>query len=98
MEAIHLLVLIETQPGKRAMQIEAFEALRPLVLAEPGCIQYELFADDEDENRFILVEKWASREALAVHGKTAHMVAAGERNPSFRAKPASVIRMSPVGN
>ncbi len=98
MEAIHLLVLIETQPGKRAMQIEAFEALRPLVLAEPGCIQYELFADDEDENRFILVEKWASREALAAHGETAHMVAAVARNPAFRAKPASVIRMSPVGN
>ncbi|PLK49685.1 putative quinol monooxygenase [Uliginosibacterium sp. TH139] len=97
MEEINLLVLIEVQPGKRAIQIEAFEALRPLVLAEPGCIQYELFSDEEDENKFILVERWASQEALAAHGKTAHMLAAVARNPSFRARPASVIRMSPVG-
>lgn len=96
MEAIHLLVLIEVQPGKRAVQIEAFEKLRPLVLAEPGCIQYELFSDNDDENRFILVEKWASQEALAAHARTEHMQAATARNPSFRAKPASITKMSPV--
>ncbi len=96
MKEVNLLVLIEVQPGKRDLQIEAFEQLRPLVLAEPGCIQYELFSDAGDENRFILVEKWASEEALAVHGKTGHMLAAGARNPSFRARPASVIKMSPV--
>lgn len=98
MEAIHLLVLIEVQPGKRAIQIEAFDALRPLVLAEPGCLQYELFSDVDDENRFILVEKWASQAALDAHGKTPHMQAAVARNPSFRARPATVIKMSPVGN
>lgn len=98
MEEVNLLVLIEVQPGKRAIQIEAFEKLRPLVLAEPGCIQYELFSDAEDENKFILVEKWASDEALAVHGQTEHMLAAGARNPSFRAKPASVIKMRPAGS
>lgn len=97
MEEVNLLVMIEVQPGKRAIQIEAFEKLRPLVLSEPGCIQYELFSDTEDENKFILVEKWASEEALAAHGKTEHMLAAGARNPSFRARPASVIKMNPVG-
>lgn len=96
MAAIHLLVLIEVQAGKRAMQIEAFAALQPLVLAEPGCMQYELFSDDADENRFVLVEKWASAQALAAHGNTAHMQVAAERNPSFRARPATVIQMSPV--
>ena len=98
MEAIHLLVLIEVQPGKRAIQIEAYEALKPLVLAEPGCLQYELFSDMEDENKFILVEKWASQAALDAHGKTEHMLAAGARNPSFRAGPASLIKMRPAGN
>lgn len=97
MEEIHLLVLIEVQPGKRAIQIEAFDALRPLVLAEPGCMQYELFSDTEDENKFILVEKWASQAALDAHGKTEHMQAATAKNPSFRARPASLIKMRPVG-
>ncbi|MDP5240552.1 putative quinol monooxygenase [Uliginosibacterium sp. 31-16] len=97
MKEVNLLVLIEVQPGKRDIQIEAFEKLRPLVLAEPGCIQYELFSDAEDENKFILVEQWASEEALAAHGKTEHMQAAAARNPSFRAGPARLIKMRPVG-
>ena len=97
MEEVNLLVLIEVQPGKRNIQIETFEKLSPLVLAEPGCIQYELFSDAEDENKFILVERWASQDALAAHGKTEHMLAAGARNPSFRARPASLIKMSRVG-
>jgi len=98
MEEVNLLVMIEVQPGKRAIQIEAFEKLRPLVLAEPGCIQYELFSNTEDENKFILVEKWASQATLDAHGKTEHMLAATAKNPSFRAGPARLIKMSLVGS
>ena len=96
MDEINLLVFIEVMPGKRAEQIKAFKALKPLVEAEPGCLRYELLADSNDENRFILIEKWASQEALDVHDNTEHMVAADAHSPTFRAGPARVQKASAV--
>ena len=96
MDEINLLVFIEVMPGKRAEQIEAYKALKPLVEAEPGCRRYELLADSNDENRFILIEKWASQEALDAHDNSEHMVAADAHSPTFRAGPARVQKASAV--
>lgn len=96
MSAIHLLVLIEVQPGKRQQQLHAYQQLKPLVLAEPGCLQYDLFADASDENKFVLVEHWASQAALDAHDLAPHMVEADRLNPSFRAKPSVVVKMNQV--
>ena len=97
MSTVHLLVLIEVHPGQRQQQIQAFAKLKPLVLAEPGCLQYDLFADASHENKFVLVEQWTSQAALDAHDQTAHMVEADRLNPSFRAKPAVVVKMNRVG-
>lgn len=96
MSAVHLLVLIEVQPGKRQQQMQAYEKLKPFVLAEFGCLQYDLFADASDENKFVLVEHWASQAALDAHDQVPHMVEADRLNPSFRAKPSLVIQMNKV--
>lgn len=96
MEEVNLLVFIEVQLGKRHEQVEAYAKLRPLVLAEPGCLNYELLGDAADQNKFVLIEKWASEDALAAHDRTAHMVAADAHSPSFRAKPATVIKLKGV--
>jgi len=95
-EEVNLVVMIEVVPGKRDIQLAAYEKLKPLVLAEPGCLQYELFSDSANENKFVLIEKWASQNALDAHDQTEHMVAADVRNPTFRAKPATVIKMTAV--
>ncbi|MEX6503995.1 putative quinol monooxygenase [Pseudomonas zhanjiangensis] len=96
MEEVNLLIQIEVMPGKRAEQIAAYTRLKPLVLAEPGCLQYQLLSDEHDENRFFLIEKWASQAALDAHDNTEHMLAADAHNPRFRADPARVTRISPV--
>jgi quinol monooxygenase YgiN len=96
MSSVHLLVLIEVQPGKRQQQIQTYEKLKPLVLAELGCLQYDLFADANDENKFVLVEHWVSQAALDAHDQAPHMVEADRLNPSFRAKPSVVIQMNRV--
>ena len=96
MSAVHLLVLIEVQPGKRQQQLQAYQQLKPLVLAEPGCLLYDLFADASDENKFLLVEHWVSQIALDAHDLASHMVEADRLNPSFRAKPSVVIKMNLV--
>jgi quinol monooxygenase YgiN len=94
MKAIHLLVLIEVQPGKRQHQLQAYQHIKPLVLAENGCMQYDMFADAGDENKFVLVEHWSSQAALDAHDLATHMVEADRLNASFRSKPSVVIKMN----
>ena len=93
---ISLAILIETKLGCAHEQIQAFKKLQPLVLAEKGCLQYELHGVTGEENKFLLLEKWASQEDLTAHDQTEHMVAADAHSPSFRAKPAVVFGLESV--
>ncbi|VWD51812.1 antibiotic biosynthesis monooxygenase [Burkholderia lata] len=90
-----LVISIQTMPGKRHEQIAAYEHLAPVVRAEPGCLQYDLHPVVGDENRFVLIERWASADALAAHDVTPHMIANDARSPAFRAAPATVLRLAP---
>jgi quinol monooxygenase YgiN len=96
MEEVNILVQIEVMPGKANEQIDTYKKLRPLVLAEPGCIQYQLLSNEHNENKFVLIEKWASQAALDAHDKTAHMLAADAHSTTFRAAPAHVVKIRPV--
>jgi quinol monooxygenase YgiN len=91
---VMLVISIQTRPGMRHEQIAAFEKLAPVVRSEPGCIQYDLHTVFDDNDRFILIERWASAEALAAHDVTPHMIAADAHSPSFRAAPARVVCLS----
>ena len=93
-EELSMVVLIEVIPGQREAQINAFKKVEPLVLAEEGCLQYELKADQDNENQFVIIERWTSAAALAAHAVSAHMVEAGTKNHLFRAKPAQIIKLS----
>lgn len=93
---ISLVIFIETKLGRAHDQIEAFKKLQPLVLAEKGCLQYELHGVTGEENKFLLLEKWTSKEDLTAHDQTEHMVAADAHSPSFRAKPAVVFGLESV--
>lgn len=35
--------------------------------AEPGCERFEVYHSQSDPNVFVLIERWASQEALDVH-------------------------------
>jgi len=96
MKEISVVVLIEVKPGQREDQINAFNEIKPLVLAEDGCLQYELKANLDNDDRFIMIERWASEEALEAHFKTTHMVEAGKTKHLYRAKPAEIIRLSDI--
>ena len=71
-------------------QIAMFDQLAPIVRAEVGCIAYNLHRVDGNGDRFVLLEKWRSREALAAHDSTPHMLMADAASLSFRAEPATV--------
>ncbi|MFE1880209.1 putative quinol monooxygenase [Streptomyces diastatochromogenes] len=92
MSEIRLLVIITCLPGRGQEQADAFTRLAPLVRAEDGCLHYDLHRTD-DPDRFVLLEQWASQEALAAHDTAPHMVEADAANKAFRAGPVDVIRL-----
>ena len=83
-QMIHVLAVITTKPGLRESVLELFRANVPAVKAEDGCIEYGAAVDADaalpmqtryGPDTFVVVEKWASVEALAAHAAAPHMVA-----------------------
>jgi quinol monooxygenase YgiN len=84
MEAVHVIAVITARPGRRAELLQAFQANVPNVHAEDGCIEYVATVDAENAgdiqtrvgpDTFVVVEKWASLDALKAHAAAPHMVA-----------------------
>jgi quinol monooxygenase YgiN len=85
---IHVLAIITAKPGKRAEILTHFHANIPAVHAEDGCIEYGPVVDAEafsgsptqfGPDTFVVVEKWASPEALKAHSAAPHMAAYGAK-------------------
>ena len=71
--ALKVLVTYKMKPGHRAAFLADTAAIRPQILAEDGCLQYDYFASAEDENKVLLVEQWTSRDAQQIHLTQPHM-------------------------
>ncbi|HEY7992463.1 MAG TPA: putative quinol monooxygenase [Stellaceae bacterium] len=78
---IHVIAIITAKPGQRATVLAAFNANVPAVRAEQGCIEYGAAVDTGTspakfgEDAFVVVEKWASPDALRAHAASPHMAA-----------------------
>ncbi|RMI30514.1 putative quinol monooxygenase [Nocardia stercoris] len=57
------------KPGREDLVEKTLRAAAPAVHAEPGCLQYALHRELKQPGRFVMIEKWASREALREHGQ-----------------------------
>ncbi|MFD3544432.1 putative quinol monooxygenase [Streptomyces sp. NPDC058655] len=56
------------EPDDAGPVADALARMRPLCLAEDGCIAWEAYRSHEDAGRFVLVERWASRAHWEAHG------------------------------
>jgi len=81
---IHLLAIITAKPGMRDAILREFRANIPAVHAEAGCIEYAPAIDAEGigsiqtalgSDAFVVIEKWASPDALKAHAAAPHMAA-----------------------
>lgn len=84
MSTVHVVAVIAAKPGLRGRILEAFQANVPAVKAEEGCIEYTATVDAEGvgplqarfgADTFVVVEKWASLDALKAHAAAPHMKA-----------------------
>lgn len=90
---IKLIILIEVASGKAEEQIHLYKKLKPLALKEKGCLEYDLNKISGNDVEFVLSERWESEECLAAHDETPHMKEADSITPSFRARPATVLKL-----
>lgn len=81
---IHVVAVITAKPGKREEILTAFRANVPAVHAEDGCIEYGPVIDAEGVGKFqsalgadtfMVIEKWATLDALMAHAAAPHMAA-----------------------
>jgi quinol monooxygenase YgiN len=91
---IHVLAVITTKPNQRDFVLSAFRANVPAVLSEDGCIEYGAAVDAANPlpfqtaygpDTFVVIEKWASMEALKAHAAAPHMVAYGAKTKDYLA-------------
>ena len=81
---IRVVAVITAKPGRREELLQLFRANVPAVHAEQGCIEYAPFVDAEGfagfqapvgPDAFVVLETWASADALKAHAAAPHMAA-----------------------
>lgn len=101
---IHVLAVITAKPGQRDKILEHFRANVPHVLAEDGCIAYGAAVDVESgppfqtrygPDSFVVVEQWASMDALKAHAIAPHMASYAARTKEMVANREIYI-LNPV--
>ncbi len=89
---VHVIAVITAKPGQRDTVLTHFRANVPAVKAEAGCIEYGAALDAENAlpfqtkwgpDTFLVIEKWASMDALKAHAAAPHMAAYGAKTKEF---------------
>jgi quinol monooxygenase YgiN len=75
MAEIAVVAISVAKPGYEEQLRKALEGIVGPTREEPGALQYDLHRDVQEPRRFVFVERWASKEALAAHAASAHIAA-----------------------
>jgi quinol monooxygenase YgiN len=91
--SVVVVATITPKPEHKAEVIEAFKAAVEAVHTEDGC---ELYSLNVAPDRLIMIEKWASAEALAAHSKGANLAALNPKLKGLVAGPPEVVVLEQV--
>ena len=75
MAQLLLLVTYSARPGMREEFVQKLResGILEAIRKENGCVRYDYFYSEEDENQLLLVEKWETEECQRVHMEQPHM-------------------------
>jgi quinol monooxygenase YgiN len=74
-QEISVVAVAEAKPGCESDVAKAIRACVDPTRREDGCRLYSPHVDLDRPSRFVFVERWDSRAALAVHLETPHFLA-----------------------
>lgn len=63
-----LIVQITAEKEPEAVAA-ALERMRPMCLAEPGCVSWEAYRSTAEPHKFTLVERWETEALWEEHGE-----------------------------
>jgi quinol monooxygenase YgiN len=93
---IVVTALLQVRPDQVDSALPVLETAIAATHGEAGCIAYTLHRDLDDPTRFVIVEKWASPEALAEHAETPHLKQLFTDLGPLLAAPPTIVRAEPV--
>lgn len=96
MALVYVMALITGKDGSKSDLEKALRAVVPTVRQEEGCLRYDLHQSSDDKPVFMFYETWQSREALAAHSKSPHMLEMRERVKDLVAGPSEITLWSAV--
>ncbi len=70
------LTIVATIQALQGFESDVEKALKACIeptLAEDGCLQYDLHADNNKPGLFLFYENWATREQWLVHMESTHL-------------------------
>jgi (4S)-4-hydroxy-5-phosphonooxypentane-2,3-dione isomerase len=87
------MLILQVNVRVKADQVQAFVASTLAnakgSLAEPGIARFDVLQNEEDPTRFMLIEGYRQREAVAAHKETDHYRAWVEQVTPMMAEPRS---------
>jgi quinol monooxygenase YgiN len=87
---IVVVATLKSAEGKGDALEQEFRKLVPKVLKDPGAIAYTVHRAIDDPAKFLVYEKYESRDALRVHGSTPHFKAFSQATATMVAGRAEV--------
>ena len=91
MSQITVVAHIRAKAEQVALMQSELEKMVASTRQEPGCLQYDLHRDNQDQAHFVMLETWASPEQLQAH-------AAGQPMQDFQAAVKGAIESFTVNN
>ncbi|WP_040796977.1 putative quinol monooxygenase [Nocardia higoensis] len=97
---IVIVATIVAKPGREDEVEKVFADAAPAVHAEEGCLLYALHKKTGEPGVFVMVEKWASQEALGAHMQSAPMqqIGAGLLDVLAGAPDIQTLEAVPAGD
>ncbi|HLS76723.1 MAG TPA: putative quinol monooxygenase [Nocardia sp.] len=97
---IVVVATITAKPGHEDDVEKVLSDVASAVHAEDGCLRYALHRKTGAPGVFVMVEKWASQEALGAHMKGAAMrqLGAGLRDHLAAAPDIATLEVVPAGD
>lgn len=71
--SLSIIATIVAHPEHRETVLQALTAMLVPTRAEAGCRQYDLYVDQTDPNRMVMIERWTDDTALNAHVASPHM-------------------------
>ena len=96
MSEVVVVVVAQAKPGRGDDALAAFGEVSAPTHAEEGCVAYALHRALSDPDQIVLVERWASREALDEHLASEHLARFRADGADLWAAPMQIIVTGPA--